>query len=111
MKIPSFRKVALASLSIVAAFYAGLIVVNSKNSLPTSNYDMNTQPRYTVAIFGATGTIGDGLLKAAINDPLVEKIHVVTRRLSPRIEEGLASGRVVVHIHEDPSPFGPGASS
>lgn len=54
-----------------------------------------------VAVFGATGTIGDGLLKAAMNDPHVRKIHVITRRPSPRIEEGVAAGKVVMTMHED----------
>ena len=53
------------------------------------------------AVFGATGTIGDGLLKAAINDPDIEKIHVVTRRPSPRIESGVSSGKVEMTIHLD----------
>jgi hypothetical protein len=36
----------------------------------------------TIAIFGATGTAGYGVLKAAMNDPVVKKIHVITRRTS-----------------------------
>jgi hypothetical protein len=54
-----------------------------------------------VMVFGATGSVGDGLLKAAIEDPLVEQVHVVTRRRSPRIDEGEASGRVIVHMQQD----------
>jgi hypothetical protein len=52
-------------------------------------------------VFGATGSVGDGLLKATIESPEVEKIHVVTRRSSPRIEAGVAAGRVDMHLHED----------
>ena len=54
-----------------------------------------------VMVFGATGSVGDGLLKAAMEDPEVERVHVVTRRTSPRIDEGVASGRVQMHLHED----------
>jgi hypothetical protein len=54
-----------------------------------------------VMVFGATGSVGDGLLKAAIEDPEVEKVYVVTRRSSPRIEEGVASGKVEMRLHED----------
>lgn len=54
-----------------------------------------------VMVFGATGTVGDGLLEAAINDPAVKKVHVVTRSSSPRIDEGVASGKVVMHQHQD----------
>jgi hypothetical protein len=54
-----------------------------------------------VMVFGATGSVGDGLLKAAIEDPEVEKVYVVTRRSSPRIEEGVASGKVEMRLQED----------
>ena len=42
--------------------------------------------RKTALVIGATGTIGDGLLKAAINDPNVDAVRVFTRRPSPRIK-------------------------
>lgn len=54
-----------------------------------------------VMVFGATGSVGDGLLKAAVEDPGVEKVYVITRRTSPRIEEGVALGKVEMRIHED----------
>ena len=63
--------------------------------------ELNAERTRIVAIFGTTGTIGDGLLKAAMNDPNVETIHVVTRRPSPRIEEGVESGKVQMTIHKD----------
>ena len=54
-----------------------------------------------VMVFGATGSVGDGLLKAAMQDEEVEKIYVITRRSSPRIDAGVAAGRVEMRIHED----------
>jgi hypothetical protein len=54
-----------------------------------------------VMVFGATGSVGDGLLKAAMQDPLVEKIYVVSRRSSPRIEAGIVSSRVEMIILTD----------
>ena len=54
-----------------------------------------------VMVFGATGSVGDGLLKAALEDPNVKKVYVVTRRTSPRIEAGVASGKVDVRLLED----------
>ncbi len=54
-----------------------------------------------VMVFGATGSVGDGLLKAAVQDPNVKKVYVVTRSTSPRIEEGVASGKVEIRQHED----------
>jgi hypothetical protein len=55
----------------------------------------------TIAIFGASGTAGDGVLKAALADPDVKKIHVITRRATPRIEAGVASGKVQMTLHMD----------
>lgn len=54
-----------------------------------------------VMVFGATGSAGDGLLEAAMAAPEVEKVYAVTRRLSPRLEAGQASGRVEVILLED----------
>jgi hypothetical protein len=54
-----------------------------------------------VMVFGATGSVGDGLLKAAIESPEVDKVYVVTRRSSPRIEQGVAAGKVEIRLHED----------
>jgi hypothetical protein len=55
----------------------------------------------TIAIFGASGTAGDGILKAALANPDIQKIHVITRRATPRIEEGVASGKVQMTLHQD----------
>lgn len=55
----------------------------------------------TIAIFGASGTAGDGILKAALANPDITKIHVITRRSTPRIEEGIKSGKVQMTIHLD----------
>jgi len=55
----------------------------------------------TIAIFGASGTAGDGILKAALANPDISKIHVITRRATPRIEEGVASGKGEMTIHMD----------
>ena len=85
----------------VVLFYVALLIMNSGNEIPMDIHDLNTEKHRTVAIFGATGTIGDGLLKAAINDPRVDNIRVFTRRPSPRIEDGVAAGKVEMIIHKD----------
>jgi nucleoside-diphosphate-sugar epimerase len=54
-----------------------------------------------VAIFGASGTAGDGILKAALADPHIDTIHVITRRETARIREGVDSGKVVMTTHMD----------
>lgn len=66
----------------------------AKADRPPSNYS-------TTAIFGASGTAGDGILKAALANPDIQKIHVITRRATPRIEEGVASGKVQMTLHMD----------
>jgi nucleoside-diphosphate-sugar epimerase len=55
----------------------------------------------SVAIFGASGTAGDGILKAALASDNVATIQVVTRRVTPRMEEGAASGKLTVREHLD----------
>lgn len=59
-----------------------------------------------VMVFGATGSVGDGLLKAAMQDREVERIYAVTRRMSPRLEAGQASGRVNVIMQDDFTDYG-----
>lgn len=59
-----------------------------------------------VMVLGATGSVGDGLLKAAMEAESVEEVHVVSRRSSPRIDAGVASGRVQLHLHKDFTDFG-----
>ncbi|MDJ0877754.1 MAG: hypothetical protein QNI86_04030 [Halieaceae bacterium] len=54
-----------------------------------------------VLVSGATGSVGDAVLKAAMRDPGIETIHVITRRSSPRIDEGVASGKVQMHLLKD----------
>lgn len=54
-----------------------------------------------VMVFGATGSVGDGLLKAAMEDPEVETIYAVSRRSSARIDSGVATGRVKLLLHQD----------
>jgi nucleoside-diphosphate-sugar epimerase len=94
--------------NILAAFFGFIVVVyvaqwlmNLGRELPRMPATLEPVSGTRLAIFGATGTAGDGLLKAAISDPRVEEIHVVTRRLSPRIEAGIESGRVEATIHLD----------
>jgi len=93
----------------ILAWLGGLIVVGYVAiAIRVATYD-NAAPPYdapraslaTVAIFGASGTAGDGILKAALADPEIEKIHVVTRRETPRIAEGVAAGKVEMTIHMD----------
>jgi uncharacterized protein YbjT (DUF2867 family) len=68
---------------------------------PDVDAAINEDANKVVMVFGATGSVGDGLLKAAVEDPDVEKVYVVTRRISSRITAAEDSGKVEVRLHED----------
>lgn len=101
------RLIKIISLGIVALFLALIVGFNLWGALtlgtiePDKNAARDSQANRVVMVFGATGSVGDGLLKAAIEDPEVEKIYVITRRSSPRIDKGVASGKVEMHLHRD----------
>jgi hypothetical protein len=101
MKFPRLRTILFIPLVLFALLYiTGAIVLALKDDSitvfegPAASYE-------TVAIFGASGTAGDGILKAALANPDIRKIHVVTRRATPRMEEGVASGKVQMILHMD----------
>lgn len=96
------RKAALILAILLAIVVVALAVIpRGSHQMPPQATDLDTSRNNVIAIFGATGTVGDGLLKAAMNDPNVSKIHVITRRSTPRIEEGVASGLVTMTTHMD----------
>ncbi len=101
MKLPRLRTILLTPLALFALVYiAGALMLALKDDSiavledPAATYE-------TIAIFGASGTAGDGILKAALANPDISKIHVITRRATPRIEEGVASGKVQMTLHMD----------
>ena len=91
----------LAPLALFVLFYIAIAILLALKDdaiavleAPAASYD-------TIAIFGASGTAGDGILKAALANSDIKKIHVITRRATPRIEEGVAAGKVEMTIHMD----------
>jgi hypothetical protein len=103
MKLPRLRTVLLAPLILFASFYIVLVVLVIVMLDDNSVEPLAESPAVpiTIAIFGATGTAGDGILKAALASADIQKIHVITRRTSPRIDEGVASGKVQMTLHTD----------
>jgi uncharacterized protein YbjT (DUF2867 family) len=91
--------VTLVVLLLVALNLWGAMTLGTLDPDPDAPRDNSANA--VVMVFGATGSVGDGLLKAAMQDPEVKKIYALTRRMSPRLEEGAASGRVTVVMHED----------
>ncbi len=68
---------------------------------PSTDASRDANANKVVMVLGATGSVGDGLLKAAMDDTEVDQVFVLSRRVSPRIEKGLASGRVEMYLHQD----------
>lgn len=101
MKLPRLRTVLLAPLILFAIFYAAgviFLLFDDDTVAPLSDTSTNFE---SVVIFGASGTAGDGILKAALANPDIKEIHVITRRMTPRIDAGVASGRVIASLHLD----------
>jgi len=101
MKLPRLRTVLLTPLVLFALLY---ITVAIKLAFDDDSVAASKEPptvHETIVIFGASGTAGDGILKAALADPDIKNIHVITRRATPRIEEGIAAGKVQMTLHRD----------
>ena len=81
MKLPRLRTVLLTPIVLFAAFYVFGVVLLMTRDNTLDAYDKPSAPHRTIAIFGATGTAGDGILKAALADPGIEEIIVVTAQI------------------------------
>ena len=101
MKFPRIRTILLVPVVLFTVFYFAGVIINvlNQDTVPV----LKTAPTAyeTVAIFGASGTAGDGILKAALADPEIKQILVITRRTTPRIEQGVATGKVQMTLHQD----------
>lgn len=95
------QKLLLGAIALFAIVYvaAAIRLALDDRSAPLSSAARS--PARTIAIFGASGTAGDGILKAALADPDLQRIEVITRRSTPRIEAGVASGQVRMTTHMD----------
>ncbi len=101
MRLPRLRTILLVPVVLFALFYlAGVIAVLTSDKT-VEPFAQPAAAHDTIAIFGASGTAGDGILEAALADPDVRKIHVITRRATPRIEAGVSSGKVHMTLHMD----------
>lgn len=101
MKLPRLRTVLLTPFVLFAMLYIALSAKNALDDDAIAELDRTPSDYDTIAIFGASGTAGDGILKAALADPSIDKIHVITRRVTPRMEEGVASGKIELTVHMD----------
>lgn len=102
MRRPRLRTILLAPLLLFAAFYVFGVTVNLLDDRQVPPRSSSASPGIEeIAIFGASGTAGDGILKAVLADPSVGTVHVITRRSTPRIEQGVSSGKVIMSKHLD----------
>lgn len=101
MKIPRLRTVVVSLFVLSGAVYVFGAVSFALRDDSIATFAGVPAHFETVAVFGASGTAGDGILKAAMAAPEIRKIHVFTRRATPRIEEGVASGKVQMTLHMD----------
>jgi hypothetical protein len=101
MKLPRLKTVLLTPLVLFALLYVILVVVVLQDDRTVAPLEEAPGDPITIAILGASGTAGDGIFKAALASPDIGKIHVITRRATPRIEAGVASGKVQMAQHMD----------
>lgn len=101
MKLPRLRTILLAPLVLFTVFYFVALIVNVLNQSSVPVFESVKARHQTIAIFGASGTAGDGILKASLADPDIKQILIVTRRATPRIEQGVATGKVKMILHQD----------
>jgi len=110
--VPSRRRWRFAFRLLVAATALGAVAVYPRlgDEHPEPAVDLDTGRHARVAVFGATGLVGEGVLTATLREPAVREIHVVTRRRTPEIDAAAATGRVIVHLHTDFLDYAPLAS-
>ena len=101
MKLPRLRTILLAPLLLFAVFYFVALIITALDDDTVPAIESPQVRQGKIAIFGASGTAGDGILKAALANPEIKEIQVITRRATPRMEEGVASGKVQMTLHGD----------
>jgi hypothetical protein len=101
MKISRKKLILLVPLGLFALVYIRAAVVFALRDDEIAVLGKPATGDETIAIFGASGTAGDGILKAALASSDIRKIHVITRRTTPRIEQGVAAGKVQMTLHQD----------
>ena len=105
--MPRARTFFLIPLLLFAALYVSAAIMFALKDDSVAVYSGPISNYRAIAIFGASGTAGDGILKAALTNPEIETVRVFTRRMTPRIDEGVNAGKVAVTLHTDYLDYGP----
>jgi len=100
MKMPRKRILLLVPLALFALVYLAAAVMLALRDDRIAVLEDPASYK-TIAIFGASGTAGDGILQAALASPDIRQIHVITRRVTPRIQRGIAAGKIRMTLHTD----------
>lgn len=101
MKLIRIRTILLVPLVLFGLFYLTGVVLYATREIPEIGQVESPEAPLKIAIFGASGTAGDGILKAALASAEIGEILVVTRRETPRMAEGVESGKVQMIVHMD----------
>ena len=101
MKFPRLRTIVFVPVVLFALFYLSGVVMLALRDDAIAVMEKPAAGYENVVIFGASGTAGDGILKAALANPEISNIHVITRRITPRIEAAGDAGKVQMTMHMD----------
>ncbi len=99
--MPKKKTTALATFALLPLVYIGAATMLALRNDPIPVLENSPTCCESIMIFGASGTAGDGILKAALASPDIKMIHVITRRPTPRIDQGVAAGKVRMSLHQD----------
>ncbi|MEM9208437.1 MAG: hypothetical protein AAGA61_04285 [Pseudomonadota bacterium] len=101
MKRPRLKALLLVPIALFLGVYSVALIVTQLDDTRAPTATGNRAPPARIAILGASGTAGDGILKAAMADPDVQQIQVITRRITDRMAAGEAIGKVAITTHLD----------
>ena len=65
------KRIGAALFGLFILFYIASAILLATRSEPLPDFDGTVTGYSTIAIFGASGTAGDGILKAALDDPAI----------------------------------------
>jgi len=94
-------KIPLAAALLISAMYIAIAIRVATYENTMQPLTAAPAPMSTIAIFGASGTAGDGILKATLANPDIDTIHVITRRTTDRMQAGVDAGKVMLTTHID----------
>ena len=101
MKLPRLKTLLLIPVFLFSLIYIFGVITVMQDDRKVTPLDKESVSPKNIAIFGASGTAGDGILKAAMASSDIKKIHIITRRVTARMEQGVKSGKAEVTIHKD----------